>query len=196
MAATWTSPRRSNCNPSIWSHSMPLLYRKKVRDAVFALLAANFNSTLGSLASAYGIVPFTLDFTNASDNFLVAALDPRNIELCGLQWSEEMNAGGCLYTSDVLNDGDPKQFNIAAKLFAHVDLYVRQRTGIEGSDTEDQFDAIEEAVVAIMQNLSNAWPGGVIYTRNFAAAREYLIPLSDGFATRIPMKFLFEVYVN
>lgn len=176
---------------------VPLLYRKTVRDFVLGLLAANFNALLASFAAPYGVSGLTpLDFSPDSTNFAVSHIDPANIEACQIQWAEEMNLGGCLYTEDLVNDGGPKQWNIASKLFVHLDLYVRQRTGVEGFNTEDEFDCIEDAAVSAVQNLANQWPSGVIYSRDFAATREASIPLGDGFATRIPMKFLFEIYVQ
>jgi hypothetical protein len=174
----------------------PLLYRKTVRDAVLAFLAAGFNARINAFASIYGIAPFTLDFTTASVNFAVASIDPANIENCQIDWSGDVNVGGCLYTGDLVNDGGPKEWNVASKLFVHLDLYVRQRTGIEGFNTEDEFDCIEDAAVSTIQNLDNRWPGGVIYSRDFAGTRERSIPLGDGFAARIPLKFLFEVFVQ
>lgn len=175
---------------------MALLYRKKVRDFILSLLSANFNTAMAATATAYGTQPFTLDFSGASINFAVTNIDPANIEDCQIQWSENMFVGGCLYTSDVVNKGDIKQYNIAAQMFANIDFYVRQRTGVEGINTEDEFDAIEDCVVSIMQNINNQWPAGAIYARSFEASRQTLIPLSDGFATRIPLKFLIEVYVQ
>lgn len=160
------------------------------------LLSSGFNSTLASLAASYGVTPFTLDFTSSSINFAVTHINEANIETCQIQWSSGVRVGGCLYTTEAINSGGPKQWNFAGKVMANLDFYVRDREGTEGFNTEDYFDCIEDAVVTILQNESNAWPGGVIYTRDLEMGRESLIPLSDGFATRIPIKALFEIYVN
>jgi hypothetical protein len=175
---------------------MALLYRKTARDFVLSLLAANFNPTLNDIAETYGITPFTLDFSTDSIDFAVSHIEPRDIETCQIQWSQGVSVGGCLYTTDVVNKGDPKQWSIAAQMFVNLDFYVLERSGVEGFNTEDYFDAIEEAAVVVIQNLANQWPAGVVYSRRFEAARQNLIPLGDGFASRIPIKFLFEVYVQ
>lgn len=171
---------------------MALQYRKKVRDSILTLLTASFNSTLGTLAATYGITPFTIDFSSSSVNFAVSHIDPADIENCQF----ETYPAACLYTTEAINTGDPKQWNFSGKVMANLDFYVRDRNGAEGFDTESYFDAIEDSVLSILQNESNQWPGGVIYTRSLEMGREYLIPLGDGFATRIPIKALFEVYVQ
>lgn len=174
----------------------PLLYRKTACDFVLGLLASNFNQTMNAFADAYNTMPFTLDFSTASTNFTVSILDPKNIEVCQIQWSDTIAVGGCLYTGDVINKGGPKQWNIAARMFVHLDLYVRDRTGVEGFNTENYFSAIEDCATAILQDETVKWPPGVIFTRDWDATREGLVPLGDGFFMRIPMKFLFEIYVN
>jgi hypothetical protein len=172
---------------------MALLYRKKVRDAVLGFLTSSFNSTLASVAPTYGIPAFSLDFSpESSVDFAVSHIEPSNIETCRLT----SFPAGCLYTSDVVDEGEPHSLSFAGKLFAHIDFYVRDREGAEGFNTEDLFDAIEDAALTVLGNPANVWPPGVLFQRKSEMSREYLIPLGDGFATRIPIKTLFEVFIN
>ena len=58
---------------------MALLYRKTLRTAILSVLsdpATGFNARLTGMAIAYGIVPFTIDFTGAAQNFEVASCGP------------------------------------------------------------------------------------------------------------------------
>lgn len=171
---------------------MALQYRKVVRDAVLGFLAANFNNALSGMGGIYGITPFELDFSDSSTNFAVSHIDPAKIERCQLT---DFPAA-CLYTSEVQANGDVHAIQFSGKLMAHLDLYVRDREGAEGFNTEDLFDAIEDAAVSVLNNRSNHWPAGVIYSRMLNMNRETLIPLGDGFATRIPITMAFEVYVS
>jgi len=171
-----------------------LLYRKIVRDAIVAVLSAagtGFNDRLTASAETYGITPFPLDFSSASVNFAVSHIEPADIEVCQLQ----AFPAACLYTTDAIDEGDPYSLSFAGKLFANVDFYVRDREGVEAS-TEDFFDAIEDAALSALNNPANPWPAGVLFQRKSEMQREYLIPLGDGYATRIPIRTLFEIYVN
>lgn len=171
---------------------MALQYRKKVRDAILALLDAQFNPTLNSIASVYGTVPFILNFQSDSTNFAVAHIDSKNVELSQLQ----IFPAACLYTTEAINTGGPKEYGFAGKVMAHLDFYVRDRGGAEAFNSEDLFDAIEDTAVTILQCNTNQWPSGVIYSRELEMGRETLIALGDGFATYIPIKALFEVYIQ
>lgn len=171
---------------------MALLYRKKVRDAVLGLLSANFNTVMEATATVYGVDPVVIDFTPGSPTFAVSHIDPSNVEKCQfLQYP-----AACLYTSDVVDMGSPKQWEFSGKVMAHIDFYVRDREGVEGSNTEDLFDAIEDAVLQVLNSPANAWPAGVVFARNTQASRQTLIPLADGYATQIPIGSLFEVFIQ
>jgi hypothetical protein len=170
---------------------MALQYRKTVRDAVLSLLQANFNTTLSGLAAAYGIDPFAIDFTSGSTNFAVSHIDPSNIERC--QFTEFPAA--CLYTSDAADNGETKNMHFCGQVQAHIDFYVRDKDGVEGFDTESLFDAIEDAVLTLLNDQSNQWPAGVIFARNTRMQRQTLVPLGEGLATYIPITTVFEVYV-
>ena len=170
-------------------------YRKKTRDAILSLLTANFNTTLAALASSYGITPFTLDFSAASINFAVSHIDENNIENCQIEWSSGVSVGGCLYTSDALDENSVHALNFSGKLFANLDFFVRDRQGKEGFNTEDFFDCIEDAAMNVLNDPAS-YPPGVLFQRQSEMQRGAIIPLSDGFATTIPIKTLFEVYVN
>lgn len=173
---------------------MALLYRKLVRDALLTLLSdpsVGFNPTFAGLASQYSVAPITIDFTASSQTFAVSHIEKGNIEHSRLL----QYPAACLYTSDVVDRGDPHGFMFAGQVMAHVDFFVRERQGIEGFDTESQFDAIEDAVLSVVNRPTNQWPGGVAFQRQAQMSREYLIPLADGFGTIIPIGLLFGVYV-
>jgi hypothetical protein len=172
-----------------------LVYRKIVRDAILAFLVQKFNAGITALAEVYQIEPFSLDFSPESENFAVSHIDPSNIETCQIQWGTGMNVGGCLYTTEGLDTGIPRGFSFAGRVMANLDFYVRDRDGAEGFNTEDFFDAIEDAALGVLNNPANQWPAGVNCSRQSELGREFNIPLGDGFATRIPIKSLFEVRV-
>lgn len=171
---------------------MSIAYRKVVRDAVLGILRATWNDTFNDVANDYGIAPFGIDFSGGSQSFAVAHIDPSRIEASQLQ----IFPAACLYTTDATDNGDPHGFIFSGSVMANLDFYVRNREGIEPSDSESQFDAIEDAALMVLNDPSNQWPDGVIFARNSRMQREYLIPLGDGFATRIPISTLFEVYVT
>ena len=173
---------------------MALQYRKKIRDAILSFLsnpATGFNPTLNGLANIYGLTPFVIDWTGNSGNFAISHIDKGNIEVCQLT----DYPGACLYTTDVIDKGDPRGFSFSGKVMAHLVFFVREREGVEAFNTEDEFDAIEDAAVSVLNNAANQWPQGVIFARLTQMEREYLLPLGDGFGTSIPIGTLFELYV-
>jgi hypothetical protein len=178
---------------------MPLLYRKSLRDAVTAILADQsngFNARLDAAAITYGIVPFAIDFSGASRNFAQTYIDPVAIEMSNLL---DINpCGGTIYTEEAQDTGEPRGAgSFCGAVLLCLDWYVRDREGIESDNTEDFLDAIEAAALGAIN-----WPGNVFSTdqtsitlaRRSKMPRERLIPLADGFATRIPMQMQFNVF--
>ena len=148
---------------------MALQYRKLVRDAIVSFLTANFNTTLAAVAPTYGITPFELDFSVTSQDFAVSRIEPGKIvENCQL-----LNfPAACLYTTDAVDEGEPYGLSFAGKLFAHLDFYVNDGAGAEGQNTEDLFDAIEDAALMVLGNPANAWPPGVLFQRKSEMQRQ------------------------
>jgi hypothetical protein len=173
---------------------MSLQYRKKVRDAILGLFAdpaTGFNATLAAMAVTYGIAPFSIDFSGAAGNFAISHIERSNIEVCYLT----SFPGACLYTSDIVDNADPKGFSFSGRVMAHLDFYVLDRGGIEGFNTEDEFDAIEDAALSIMNRDANQWPAGILFSRRSQGTRESMYPLGDGYGTKIPIGSLFDVYI-
>jgi hypothetical protein len=175
-----------------------LLYRKTIRDAIVAVLsdaATGFNARLNASAAAYGIVPFTIDFTGAEQNFALCRIDPQNIELCEL-----LNfPAACLYTEEAADTGLPRGIAFSGEVIACLDFYLRQRTGAEAFDSESMLDAIEDAAMSAINDPAVRWPISsaisAIFARKNSAGRDHLVPLGDGFGQRIGMRILFEVKV-
>lgn len=168
---------------------MALQYRKVVRDAILQFLTAGFNDAMIANAVIYGITPFRIDFSTSSRNFAIAHIAPENIEKSQLL---EYPAG-CLYTEAAQDTGIPRGLPFAGSVSACLDFFIRDRNGVEPFDSESFFDAIEDAVLTTLNNPALQWPVGVIFARQSVMHREYLIPLGDGFGTRIPIHLQFEV---
>ena len=175
--------------------TLPLLYRKILRDYVLSLFATEFDAVSNQSAKAYGTDPVVIDFTAGSANFLVSYVSPDDVEDCGFQWGDGVNVAGCMYTGGAKDTGIPRGFRFAGLVDLHIDWYIRKREGVEGFDTESQLDAIEDAADAIIVDPANQWPAGFNLSRKSDFTRQPNVPLGDGYATRIPMKFLFEVKV-
>jgi len=175
-----------------------LLYRKTIRDAIVAVLSAagtGFNARLTASAVAYGIEPFSIDFTGADQNFALCKIDPQNIELCSL-----LNfPAGCLYTDEAADSGLPRGITFSGEVIACLEFYLRQREGVEGFDSESLLDATEDAAMSAINSPAVSWPINstisVIFARKNSAERDHLIQLGDGFGQRIRMRILFEVKV-
>lgn len=177
---------------------MALLYRKTVRDAIVAVLsdaATGFNARLNASAIAYGIVPFTIDFTGAAQNFALCKIEPKDIELCELL----SFPAACLYTEEAADTGIPRGITFSGEVIACLDFYLRQHTGVESFDSESMLDAIEDAAMSAINNPAVHWPISsaisAIFARKNSANRDHLVQLGDGFGQRIGMRILFEVKV-
>jgi hypothetical protein len=176
---------------------LSLTYRKTVRDAIRAAMAhasTGFNVRLNALATAYGITPFTIDWTSAeSRTFAQSLIDPQNIEICQLL---DFPAA-CLYTEQANDTGFPRGVKFSGSMVASLDFWQRQRDGIESLDTESMSDAIEDAAMSVLNDPTVPWPINssisVIFARQCAIQRDHLVPLADGFGQRVSIKIPFEV---
>lgn len=157
----------------------PLLFRKKVRDAVKTILAdpaTGFNPRLAAYASAYGITAFALDFTDGSDNFAQCYVDPEKI----VQSELIEFPGMTLYTLDDEDNGEPRGLRYRGDVMVVMDFYVRLREG-EERNTEDLTDAVHDAALSAINDPNVAYPPGVLYTRRSKGSRVSVQPLKDGF---------------
>lgn len=172
-----------------------LPYRKLVRDAIKACLAAGFNDAISSNAILYGVQPFAVDFSDSSTSFVQCSVDPEGIELAPFT---EFPAG-CCYTEDAAEADQPFALGFGGHVMGSVDFYVRHRDGIEGANTEDELDRIEDAVMTLFR--AYQWPlvkdvSTVVYSRRARSQRRHFIPLGDGWASRISIQAQFSVSIN
>lgn len=166
---------------------MALWYRKRIRDAAVALLAASFNTKLQALAIDYGIVPFEIDWTSDdSRSFAQCFIEPDQVEA-----SQILDFPGVtIYTTEAEDTGEPRGVPFYGAVILAIDFYVRLRLGVE-RNTEDLMDAVEDAVMSILNDPAVTWPPGVLFGRKTKAARNSVQPLSDGFQQLIRIESQF-----
>ena len=168
---------------------MALQYRKRVRDAAIGFLAdpgTGFNPKFYALADIYGVAAFEIDFSPDSRNFAQCFVDPDNVEK-----SQLLDFPGVtVYTTEAEDIGEPRGLAFFGNVILAVDFYVRLREGAE-RNTEDLMDAVEDAVLSALNDPSNDWPPGVLFSRITKVDRQSVQPLADGFhqLIRIESKF-------
>jgi regulator of RNase E activity RraB len=162
---------------------MALSYRRLVRQALLAVLSdptTGFNARLATIASAYGVTAFTVDFTGASRNFVQSHIDAESLE--ALEDSALIAFPAmAIYTHTVRDTREFNDFTIAGQVTACIDLIYRVRTGVEGINTEDILDAFEAAVFACINDPSVPWVTyGVNFQKDSMARPASIVPLADG----------------
>lgn len=171
---------------------MALLYRKKLREAAITRLAAadtGFNAAFAALAGEYGVTPFELDFSDGSTNFIVGHVNPEAVEKSRI----ETYPAACIYTTEAVDNNDPIGLSFAGAVMLNIDFYVEDRDGMETTAAELLCEAIEDAVLSVLNATSPVWPAGVRMQRKSQMDRQHLVMLADGFATRIPIRSVFSV---
>jgi hypothetical protein len=168
-------------------------FRKLVRDAYLGFLAdaaAGFNAQLIALAVPYQIAPFQIFWQNPSTNF-------------SQTWVEDVELGPfeefpavALYTSEANDTGVPRALSFTGDVTACLDFWIRYRTGAETYDSESLLDATEDAALTVLNNPLNAWPPGVLFSRETEIKREPLLPLADGFQQKTSLMSRFSVRIT
>lgn len=172
-----------------------MLHRKVVRDAILACLADGFNSGIAEAAAAYGVAPFSIDFSDSSQSLWIGRLNPDDVELSSLMEFP----GATIYTNDV-QDGSPRiiqGIQFSGMLMGCVDVYVRPREGRERFDSEALMDMTEDVILSLFRAwtwpLSNA--ASVVYSRRAAAQKGRFIELADGYAQSLSIQAEFGVSI-
>lgn len=171
---------------------MALLYRKKVRDAIVALLNTSFNDKVNAFGASYGVSPFQLDFSNGSSNFRQEYVGPSQVE----QANFSTFPAGAIYGGKAQDQGTSRGLPFDGTIQVCIDFYVRDRSGVPATSVDDYLDATEDAALSIINNPANQWPVGVILTRRTSLDREHAVQLGDGYGARIAMTFEFLVKVT
>ena len=167
-------------------------YRKVTRDAVRTALSAavtGFNAQLAAIAAAYSIVPYTIDWAAESRQTFQGYISPEQIDVSQIVEYPAV----VLYTSDAINENFEKGHRFGGQVQAHMDWYLRFKTGIEVDDVESILDATEDAALEAINDYS-AWPANVIYNRQFQVSRDAISLLGEGWEQRIAVQMLFHVF--
>lgn len=171
---------------------MALLYRKLVRDAVVAVLSANFNSAHAAAATLYGVTPIALDFSSASQNFVQVYIDPTELELSPILTPEP--AGMALWTEPAVDTGRVRASTFDGGVIFRLCGIITLREGAETSDTESILDCFEDAVLTTL-NSYTAWAPPLRYSRETRIERGKLMPLADGFRQWFDLSGKFEMTI-
>ena len=138
------------------------------------------------MATTYGILAFQIDWTADSRNFAQCFVEPDHIED-----SQLLDFPGVtIYTTEAEDTGEPRGLPFFGNVILAIDFYVRLREGAE-KNTEDLIDAVEDAVLSVLNDPNVIWPPGVLFSRITKAARMPIQPLSDGFQQLIRIESQF-----
>jgi hypothetical protein len=170
---------------------MALLCRKLVRDAVTQVLTSGFNAAHLAASGEYGVTPITLDFSNASQNFVQVHIDPAEIELSPILTPEP--AGMALWTEPAVDTGRTHAMTFDGAVIFHLCGIITLREGAETSDTESILDCYEDAVLSVLNAATYAPP--LRYSRETRIDRGKLMPLSDGFRQWFDLSGKFEMTI-
>lgn len=168
--------------------------RKAVRDAIADVLSDpgnGFNPTFATLAPAYGVDPFTINWAPGSRNLFYGYLPPGQVNISSIADYPAF----CIYTLSAENRHETKPRTFSGPVVAHVDAYLRFRTGAEQYDTESVCEAVEDAVITCLERDTAAWPPSVSFTGQYTSFWLPIDMLEDGWERVIPMELLFEVNV-
>lgn len=176
--------------------------RKVVQDALLAALshaAYGFNAQLASIASSYGIDGFQISWASDSPNFFEGYIGPDQENISDLIESPAI----VIYTSTVRAQPEmEKGREFVGLVNAHADVYLQFRPlkmaplgvslpSVRRADAV--FQAVEDAMIRTV-NVA-AWPGSVLYNRDFQSDRDPLQYVGDGWQARVACQFLFEVHI-
>lgn len=178
-------------------------YRKRVRDAVFRILSnetTGFNARMATLAQEYGVEPFEIDFSLSSTNFIQSAV---GVDTDNFAYSQMFPRplGISLYTVGVVNTKDQNSGFFSGQVECRIDCYLqfsaKLREGldtIEGGNTEDTLDAIEEALLLSLHDDLAAW-GDVVYNLDVTTSRGALKTTGDGWQQRLSVVLICGVHI-
>lgn len=159
-------------------------YRQLVQNAVTAALAANFatNSTAIAQDPMFGgaATPISLDFTNASRNFVQQAIRKEDIELTPL--FDQSPACMALATGNADNPRRVHGLRFSGTVDAHIIGVLTGQDGAESTNTEAQINAFEDAVwVTVTEyNWSTTIAAGISLVTVARSNRGDLNPLARG----------------
>lgn len=165
--------------------------------------ATGFNAKLAALAPARGIDPFEIDWSDTSDNFIQAFIDPAQIDV-----SEVMEFPAC-----VIWASSPRQFPAGTRTIGpmfdgevtgHVAFALRHRPvkysdiEAEGASAAKNLEKLRHAVIRAAMEAFHAvdeWPEGVGY-HGLVATADYPFELTgDGWEAVVEMQFMFDVSI-
>lgn len=151
----------------------------RIRNQVKTRLAAvsdGFNVTLAALASTYSITPFSITFGANSRNFFQGQINPRQLE----ETSSIKYPLMTLYSLRIDDDNEQKFQLFSGLVQIGIDVHVDWKSGNAIPDFELMGDAIEDAIVQIMNRTSNqAWDFETVYNGNVSCTR-YPLQLAAG----------------
>jgi hypothetical protein len=147
-------------------------YSAQVRDRVIAQLSdavLGFNAQLATVATAYGITPYTLDFTSASRNFFEGPYDPENLD----STSVLKYPIACLYVNEAANVNDQMFQTFSGPAVMTFDLWLSWRASGAPQNTEKLANATEAAIIRTFCNPDNQanLTGPVTYDRKIRISR-------------------------
>lgn len=124
----------------------------RARAALFGLYSARFNTLLSTVAPAYGVQPFTIDFTSVpkSQNFFWGALDPNDLEDSTVYKLPLMT----LYTTQSANQHRQKPATFSGVVRLGSDVVLSWRGGNANQDFEALADALEDVMNTIANELA------------------------------------------
>lgn len=178
-------------------------YRKAAREAVLRILSdevTGFNARMADLAQEYFVEPFSIDFSPTSTNFIQSAV---GVDTDNFAYSKMFPKplGMTLYTVGAVNTKDQNSGFFSGQVECRIDAYLqfsaKLREGldtIEGGNTEDALDAIEEAILLCLHDDAAAW-GPVSYNLDVTTARGALKTTGDGWQQRISIILVCGVHV-
>ncbi len=143
---------------------------KRIRDQVRTFLNASdgFNATYATVAAAYGVTAFTIDFTGAGYNFFQGQVDPKQLESTTNIKYPLM----CLFAMTAKDDNRQKFQEFSGVVTVGLDVHYSFTPGHALFDFESIGDALEDTVVQIMNRESNqVWDIETVYNGEVSLTR-------------------------
>lgn len=152
------------------------------------------NAKFAAASGSYGLAP-NLDFHWAPETrqLFIGFIEPDQLELSQISEFPAV----ILYTTSSENKLLEMPTKFSGPITAHIDVYLRfdvlrNSGGPEHDDTEKWANAVEDALIEALYAYT-AWPGGVMFLREFRCDRDPVTLLGDGWAQRLPFEIPFEV---
>jgi len=180
-------------------------FRKLTRDSLVNLALADadtgFNAQLASMATSYGIIPFTLDFGAESANVVYGSIDDEGVRVSRIFEFP----GAVIFTTEAVNERRVRGARFSGFVAAAIAVYLRMRSVEDpnlganqpnlNGDWESLPDAVEDAMHEALHQGRGAMSAAGVNFSEYRSDRDLIVETGDGYVQKITFTLGFEVTV-